>query len=135
MTEPGFYNSGLILKNLLQNQFEIRVHLEGGTAVSGTVLGWDADYLMLRQEKKLQMIPMPKVLRLEVDLNEVMSGQRLAGSLAAAALEPVPGPVLQRLSPHPDSALSSPSQPERPARDIRPAPVAPGRLDELVRNW
>lgn len=137
-SDPGFFNSSLILKNLLHNQFLVAVHLEGGAAVSGTLLGWDSEYLLIREDKNLQMVPMPKVLRIQVDLEEIMSVQALSGAADEA-------PRLSSAAGDPAAAYQNGSAAE--ARESYPGPrpsaasPLPGsrggrsRLDELVRDW
>lgn len=127
--EPGFYNSGLILKNLLQNQYLVLVYLEGGTSITGTILGWDADYLLVRETKNLQMVPMQKVLRLQVDLAEILSTQAL----------PTPAPTPSKLTSDPAKRyghLLEQLPDEQPAGNASSAPPVPkSRLNAMIDNW
>lgn len=136
--EFSVYNSGLILHYLLRKKSDFTLYLDDGTKLSGTLLGWDADFLLIKEGKSLQMIRFGKVTRLQTDLEQLTE---LDNQLKRNLSSQVPSETT-KFTPSPSDVLSY----KPTLTEVKPSPVRSeknagessdfkNRLDQLVNNW
>lgn len=124
----SFFNSSLIFDLLIKNKSALTVYLEDGTKLSGRLLGWDADYLLILYGKTLQVIPTGKLVRLQAELDS-------APAVESPAAPELPKP---KFTPEPNegSDIKDQIMAEKSQNAInKDKPPAKERLDHLVKNW
>ena len=140
MSEVEFsvYNSGLILHYLLRKKNNFTLYLDDGTKFSGTLLGWDTDFLLIKEGKSLQMIRFGKVTRLQTELEQLTE---LDNQLKPNLSSPAPSETV-KFTPSPSDVLSY----KPTLTEVKPSTVRSekntgessdfkNRLDQLVNNW
>jgi len=137
--EHGLLNSGLILNFLLQKQNNFTIYLEDGSKFSGTLLGWDSDFLLLKEDQFLQMVRLGKIIRIQTELKQLPIEDR-----PAVQDNPNPNPpVTNTIDSIQASALSKkPTFIEVKTPAEGPNNNSSGehsdsktRLDQLVKGW
>lgn len=137
--EYGVCNSGLILNYLLQKKSDFTLYLDDGTKLSGTLLGWDADFLLLKEGKSLQMVRLSKITRLQTELEQLtaLNNQfRPAISspdiIETTKFNPSQSNVLSNYKPTltevKTPSVNSEKNPEEKSD-------SKNKLDQLVKNW
>ena len=132
----GFFTSSLIFTQLVKNKTMLTAYLEDGTKLSGRLLGWDNDYLLLLYGKTLQMIPAGKLVRIQAELENVPTTE-------TPEVFEVEAPVIpERPKPKftPEPAEGNEIKDQLMAEKAQNAtnkdkPPAKERLDHLVKNW
>lgn len=137
--EHGLLNSGLILNFLLQKQNNFTIYLEDGSKFTGTLLGWDSDFLLLKEDQFLQMVRLGKIIRIQTELKQLPIEDR-----PAVQDHPNPNPpVTNTIDSIQASALSKkPTFIEVKTPAEGPNNNSSGehsdsktRLDQLVKGW
>lgn len=137
--EHGLLNSGLILNFLLQKQNNFTIYLEDGSKFTGTLLGWDSDFLLLKEDQFLQMVRLGKIIRIQTELKQLPIEDR-----PAVQDNPNPNPpVTNTIDSIQASALSKkPTFIEVKTPAEGPNNNSSGehsdsktRLDQLVKGW
>ncbi len=138
--EPGVFNSGLVLTYLLRNKSSFTLYLEDGAKLSGTLLGWDADFLFVKESNYLQMVQLKKITRLQTELEQNIAADPVvrqensnpskteANRINATASSTLPKfkPTLTEVKT-PSTVNDNNNSEEK--RDFK------NKLDQLVRNW
>lgn len=130
----GFFNSSLIFDQLLKNKTMLTAYLEDGTKLSGRLLGWDDNYLLILYGKTLQMIPAGKLARLQAELENVPVAEA-----PEVSEEPIiPERPKPKFTPEPaeGSEIKDQLMAEKTLNaSNKDKPPAKERLDHLVKNW
>jgi len=134
--EFSVWNSGLILHYLLRKKNEFTLYLDDGTKLTGTLLGWDADFLLIKEGKFLQMIRFSKVTRLQTELEQLTE-------LDNQLKRNISGPALTETAKfNPSDVLSyKPTLTEVKTPSVKSEKNSGEksdskyRLDQLVKNW
>ncbi len=138
--ETGIFNSGLVLNYLLHNRSNFTIYLEDGAKIAGTLLGWDADFLLIKEGKFLQMIRINKILRLQADLEQVirMDSPVIQENFNQHSIETTRNNssnnnTLTKFKP----ALTEVKTPaaERESENLETKSDFKDKLDHLVKNW
>jgi sRNA-binding regulator protein Hfq len=140
--EIGILNSDLVLNYLFRNKNSFTLYLEDGAKLSGTLLGWDADFLLLKEGKFLHMVRLSRISRLQADLEQItQAGSDVKREKSIST--PVEAPKVNTLT-----STSSPFAKLKPTlAEVKTPPASnennssaekedfKDRLDQLVRNW
>lgn len=136
--ETGVFNSGLVLNYLLRKKISFTLFLADGFKLTGTLLGWDADFLFVKDGNNLQMIQIKKVTRLQTDLEQIIA----VDSIVKQENFTPPPVETNQIAINPPSVLSKykPTLSEvKPAADENTDSDKKGefknKLDQLVKNW
>ena len=138
--ELGVLNSGLVLNYILNKKSVFTLYLDDGAKLTGTLLGWDADFLLIQDGGFLQMVRLGNVTRLQAELEQVITVDKLAGQNKPNRLEnesrnsnPSPPDVLSNFKPTLTEVKTTSSNFEKRASEERSDPK--NRLDQLIKNW
>lgn len=138
----GIFTSGLVLNYLLRNKNSFTLYLEDGARLNGTLLGWDADFLMIKEGKALHMVRITAISRLQADLDQLLqSDQEVKWE------NPNPPPIevpkvnsftstsspLSKLKPTLTEVKTSANREEN--NNSGDKGDFKDKLDKLVRNW
>ncbi len=138
--ELSVFNSGLILNYLLRNKSAFTLYLDDGTKLKGVLLGWDAEFLLIKEDHFLQMIRLGKITRLQAEWDQLIATDNLL-------MQDNPNPPVAetaKLNPSPSSVLSNfkPTLTEIKTPSVSSEKSNSGersdsknRLDQLVNNW
>lgn len=139
--ELSVLNTGLILNCLLRKKSKFTVYLDDGLKLTGTLLGWDADFLLIKEGDFLQMVRFGKITRLQAELDEILATDNpvTQNNSNPASTE------MMKFNPSPSSSVLSNFKPiltEVKTPSGNSEKVNPGersdsknRLDQLVKNW
>lgn len=136
-SEFNVLNSGLILNYLLRKKSAFTLYLDDGVKLTGTLLGWDADFLLVKEGNLLQMVRFGKITRLQTELEQLMAVDN-------GVKQNNPETVTTNSNPSPSSVFSSfkPTLTEVKTPSGNPGKSTSGkksdpknRLDQLVKNW
>lgn len=138
--ETGVFNSGMILNYLLRKKSSFTLYLEDGAKLTGTLLGWDADFLLIKDGKFLQMIRINKVLRLQSELEQiiamdstVMQEDLNPTSIEANKITSTSADIKAKFKPT-LTEVKNPSI-DRENESSEDKGDFKDKLDHLVRNW
>lgn len=137
--DTGIFNSGLVLNYLLRNKNSFTLYLEDGAKLNGTLLGWDADFLLVKEGKFLHMVRITAISRLQADLDQLIQGDQ-----EVRRENPNPPPIeVPKVNSF--TSTSSPLSKFKPTltevktsldkEDSGDKGDFKDRLDHLVRNW
>lgn len=130
--EFSVYNSGLILHYLLRKKSNFSLYLDDGTKLSGILLGWDADFLVIKEGKSLQMIRLGRITRLQTELDNQSQPNLSSPALTETAkINPSPSDVLT-YKPALTEVKTPSVNSEKKAGENSDSKY---RLDQLVKNW
>jgi hypothetical protein len=123
----GFFNSSLAFNHLLKNKCALTAYLDDGTKLSGCLLGWDQEFLLILFGKTLQMIPAGKLVRLQAELDNV----------PLAEAPEVPELSKPKFTPEPaeGNEIKDQLMADKIQNTNKDLPPAKDRLDHLVKNW
>ncbi|NLY76238.1 MAG: hypothetical protein GX075_13225 [Firmicutes bacterium] len=134
----GIFNSSLVLNYLLRKKSDFILYLEDGAKLSGTLLGWDSDFLLIKDGKYLQMVRINKILRLQAEMDQISAVDSAAVTTEYSSssnadktmasgntVPPKLKPVLTEVKTPATGAENSGAK----GNDFKE------RLDNLVRNW
>lgn len=137
--DAGIFNSGLVLNYLLRKKNDFILYLEDGTKLSGTLLGWDSDFLLIKDGKYLQMVRIKKILRLQAEIDQISAIDSAAvpdeyssssnANKAMASRSTVPAKLKPVLTEVKIPAAGAENSGVKENNDFKE------RLDNLVRNW
>lgn len=137
--EPGVFNSDLLLNYLLRKKTDFTIYLEDGSKFTGILLGWDSNFLLLKEDQFLQMVRLEKIIRIQTELKQLPAGDNLV-----AKDNPNPTPTTtSTIDSIQASALSKrPTFTEVKTTAEDPKSNSSGehsdsktRLDQLVKGW
>jgi hypothetical protein len=132
----GFFNSSLIFDQLFKNKTILTAYLEDGTKLSGRLLGWDVNYLLILYGKTLQIIPAAKLIRLQAELENVSPAEAVAPEAFEAPVIPEPSKPKFTLEPEEGTEIKDQLMAEKAQNETnKDKPPAKDRLDHLVKNW
>ncbi|MGE5582111.1 MAG: hypothetical protein ACM3X9_06180 [Bacillota bacterium] len=124
----SFNNSGQIFSHLLKNKTILTLFLDDGTKLTGRLLGWDNDFLVILYNKTLQIVAARKVNRLQAELENTPASEPPAISAPEIA-KPKITPAPQQGNEIKDQLMAEKARIAE--RDNSPAK---DRLDNLVQN-
>ncbi|NLW46483.1 MAG: hypothetical protein GXY86_03990 [Firmicutes bacterium] len=140
--ETGFLNSNLVLNHLIRDKNSFALYLEDGTKLNGTLLGWDADFLLIKEGKFLHMVRISRISRLQADLEQIIQvGSDVKRENSSPP--PVEAPRVNTLT----STLTPLVKLKPTLAEVKTPPSNnddnisaekegfKDRLDQLVRNW
>lgn len=120
----AFLNSGQVFSHLLLNKTPITIYFEDNSKISGIMLGWDANFLLIHDGKTLQIVQLTKFIRLQADLGAIS----LTPETTPLPESPsIPKPPRIKLA----EAINESVVTEKVTKTDQPSPE---RLDHLVRN-
>ncbi len=126
----NYYNSELIFNYLQQNKNVLTAYLQDGTKLSGRLLGWDSDFLLVLYGKTLQVIPREKLLRLQAELDntkeEIVEERTVISDLPKPKITP---------EPTEGSEIKDQLMADKAKNANKDTPPTQDRLENLVRNW
>ncbi len=138
--EPGIFNSGMVLNYLLRKRSSFTLYLEDGTKLTGTLLGWDADFLLIKEGKYLQMVRINMISRLQAELDQIIAKD------SAVLQENLTQSISE--TPKENAYTSSPLAKFKPTlTEVKAPPTVnennnsdqkgdfKDKLEQLVRNW
>lgn len=142
--ETGICNSGLVLNYLLRTKNSFTLYLEDGAELNGTLLGWDADFLLVKEGKFLHMVRISRILRLQADLERIIQADS-----GVVRENPNPSSVeAPKVNAFTSTSTSSPLSKYKPIlTEVKTPPAGSenttsgekgdfkNRLDQLVKNW
>lgn len=138
--ETGVFNSGLVLNYLLRKRSSFTLYLDDGAKLVGTLLGWDADFLLIKEGKFLQMVQIKKILRLQAELEQIMAidSEVMQKNLNPPAIEGTKinssaADILTKFKPT-LTEVKTPSTDRENANSEGKVDFK-DKLDHLVRNW
>lgn len=138
--ETGIFNSGLVLNYLLRNKSSFNIYLEDGAKITGTLLGWDADFLLIRDGKFLQMVRIKKILRLQAELEQIiaMDSTVIKENLNPPSNEPsrinsLSSNSMAKFKPTLTEVKTPPTTHENEISEVKSE--VKDKLDHLVKNW
>lgn len=139
-SEFNVFNSGLILNYLLRKKSAFTLYLDDGEKLTGTLLGWDADFLLVKEENFLQMIRFGKIVRLQTDLeqliavdNTVMQNNSKPLLNETTKSNPAPSSVFSNFKPTLTEVTTTSDNSGK--SNSREQGDPKNRLDQLVKNW
>lgn len=143
--ETGVFNSSLIFNYLLRTKSSFTLYLEDGSKLNGTLLGWDADFLLIKEGKFLQMIQIKKILHLQAEFDQIVAvvsavtrvdsaPSSLGNDIIDSTIKI--GPIADTVSKF-KPTLTEVKTPlnESEKTDSREKNEFKDKLDHLVRNW
>lgn len=138
----GIFNSGLVLNYLLRNKNSFTLYMEDGAKLNGTLLGWDTDFLLVKEGKFLHMVRITAISRLQAELDQLLQGDQ-----EVRRENPNP-PSIEAPKGNSFTSISTPLSKFKPTlTEVKTPPereekIDSGdkgdfkdRLDQLVRNW
>lgn len=138
--DTGIVTSSLVLNYLLRNKSNCTLYLEDGVKLNGVLLGWDNDFLLIKEGKFLHMAQLKRVLRLQAELDQI------TGMTGESTVESVNQPFIE--SNKSISITAGPLSKFKPTLTEVKAPTAiketdnseaksdfKNKLDQLVKNW
>ncbi len=135
----GILNSSLVLNYLLRKKTDFILYLEDGTKLSGTLLSWDSDFLLIKDGKYLQMVRINKILRLQTEMEQISAIDSAVvpdeyssspnSNKAMASRSTVPAKLKPVLTEVKTPAAGAENSGAKENNDFKE------RLDNLVRNW
>lgn len=139
--EPCVFNSGLVLNYLLRKKNSFTLYLEDGAKLTGTLLGWDADFLFVKENINLQMVQLKKITRLQTELEQIIAVDE---DSVAQQEKFSPPPEVTRIN----STAAGPLAKFKPTlTEVKSTPIVnendnpeekgdfKSKLDHLVKNW
>lgn len=140
--ETGILNSDLVLNYLIRNKNSFTLYLEDGTKLNGTLLGWDANFLLLKEGKFLHMIRISSISRLQADLDQIIqvgSEVKRENSIPPPVEAPKANTMISTSSPlskfKPTLAEVKTASTNNENNNSVEKEGFKDRLDQLVRNW
>lgn len=137
--DTGIITSSLVLNYLLRTKSNCTLYLEDGVKLSGILLGWDNDFLLIKEGKFLHMVQAKKVLRLQAEIDQITGASE-------NTLENPNHPFVE--SNRPNSFVVGSVPKFKPTLTEVKAPAAikeaddseakndyKDKLDQLVKNW
>jgi hypothetical protein len=133
----NLFNSGLVFNHLLKNKTPLILYLEGGAKISGRLIGWDQNYLIMLCEKSLQMVPNHKLERLQAEFDNIPNAESRDTTEKNADPElfsPISKPKFT-LEPGEGTEIKDQIMASKPQNTDTDSVPAKERLDHLVKNW
>jgi hypothetical protein len=121
------FNSSLVFDHLIKNKSSLTAYLEDGSKLSGRLLGWDPQYLIILYGKTLQVVPAGKLLRLQAELDNTQTVPE------PPAIPEATKPKFN-LEPMESTSLKDQIMAAKPQNTDIDSPPAKDRLDHLVKN-
>ena len=136
--EHGVFNSSLLLNYLLRKKNNFTIYLEDGSNFTGTLLGWDSDFLLLKEDQFLQMVRLEKIIRIQTELKQLPAEDNLVRQDNSSPTPTVNNTIdsvqASALSKKPTFTEVKPT--EGPKNNSSGEPNdSKTRLDQLVKGW
>lgn len=136
-SEFNVLNSGLVLNYLLRKKNAFTLYLDDGVKLTGTLLGWDADFLLVKDGNLLQMVRFGKIARLQAGLEQLMavdnSVKQNNPETETTDSNPSLSSVFSSFKPTLTEVKTPSGSPGKSNSDEKSDPK--NRLDQLVKNW